>query len=29
MGDAEIDIYIIGKIDSGDWIGINTKLIQT
>ena len=29
LSDVEVDVYIIGKIDSGDWIGINTKLIQT
>jgi len=25
IGDAAIDVYIIGKIDTGDWIGIKTS----
>ncbi|BAY82918.1 pentapeptide repeat protein [Calothrix parasitica NIES-267] len=29
IGDVSIDVYIIGKIETGDWIAINTKLIQT
>ena len=29
LSDVEVDVYIIGKIETGDWIGINTKLIQT
>lgn len=26
---GEVDVYIIGKIETGDWIGINTKLTRT
>ena len=29
LSDVEVDVYIIGKIETGDWIGINTKLTQT
>ena len=29
LSDVEVDVYIVGKINTGDWIGINTKLIQT
>jgi len=29
IGDCEIDVYIVGKIDTGDWIGIRSRLCHT
>ncbi len=29
IGDVEIDIYIVGKIDTGDWVGIRSRLTHT
>ena len=29
IGDAAINVYVIGQIDTGDWIGIKTDLTQT
>ncbi len=29
VGDVEIEIYIIGKIETGDWVGIYNKLTHT
>ena len=26
---GEVDVYVIGRIETGDWIGINTKLTRT
>ncbi|WP_414619414.1 nuclease A inhibitor family protein [Calothrix sp. CCY 0018] len=29
MGDGEIDVYIVGKIKTRDWIGIRSRLMHT
>ena len=29
IGDGEIDVYIVGKIETGDWIGIRSRLSHT
>ena len=29
IGDGEIDVYIVGKIETGDWIGIRSRLMHT
>ncbi|MBV6622240.1 MAG: hypothetical protein KI793_04665 [Rivularia sp. (in: Bacteria)] len=29
IGDCEIDVYIVGKIETGDWIGIRSRLCHT
>ena len=29
IGDTEIDVYIFGKIETGDWIGIRSRLCHT
>jgi hypothetical protein len=28
IGDGEIDVYIVGKIETGDWIGIRSRLMH-
>ncbi|MEM9925186.1 MAG: nuclease A inhibitor family protein [Cyanobacteria bacterium P01_D01_bin.50] len=28
IGDGLIDVYIVGKIETGDWIGIRTRLLH-
>jgi hypothetical protein len=29
IGDAELDIYIVGRTTDGDWAGIKTKAVET
>jgi Nuclease A inhibitor-like protein len=29
VGEIEIDVYIVGKTESGDWINLSTKSIET
>ncbi len=29
VGETEIDVYILGKLPSGDWAGLSTKMVQT
>lgn len=29
IGDVEIDVYIVGQLKSGDWVGLSTKAVET
>lgn len=29
VGEVEIDVYIVGKSKSGDWVGLSTKSVET
>ncbi|MGF1675971.1 MAG: nuclease A inhibitor family protein [Rivularia sp. (in: cyanobacteria)] len=29
IGEVEIDVYIVGQIKSGDWVGLSTKAVET
>ncbi|MEB3216659.1 MAG: nuclease A inhibitor family protein [Nostocales cyanobacterium 94392] len=29
IGEVEIDVYIIGQLKSGDWLGLSTKAVET
>ncbi|MBV6627331.1 MAG: nuclease A inhibitor family protein [Rivularia sp. (in: Bacteria)] len=29
IGDVEIDVYIVGQLKTGDWLGLSTKAVET
>ena len=29
VGEVEIDVYIVGQLKTGDWIGLSTKTVET
>ncbi|MEL7246133.1 MAG: nuclease A inhibitor family protein, partial [Cyanobacteria bacterium J06573_2] len=29
IGEVEIDVYIVGQLKSGDWVGLSTKAVET